>query len=389
MKTGYASYLMTRSGVRRFQKHRSPRSERPTFAVLGAGNGGQAMAAHLAVMGLETTLFNRSRATLEQIHHNGGIVLEGVLAGFAHEVRLTDNIADAIAGGDVIMVTTPAFAHRDLARRMAPHLADGQLVVLNPGRTLGAVEFEYELRKNGCRADVVVAEAQSLLYACRAVEPGRVKVFSVKKSVPLAAFPGERTEEAISLLHRVFPQFTSAPSVLHTGLGNIGAVFHPGPVVLNVARIESGERFEHYRDGITPSVAVLLEGLDSERLQVAEAFGIELPSAREWLGEAYGSTGETLYQALQSTPAYKGLLAPENLQTRYLWEDVPTSLVPIASLGREAGVKTPVIDSIITLASHLLGEDFAGSGRTLRSLDLEGVGVEGIIEALETGRRVA
>ncbi len=28
------------------------------FAVLGAGNGGRAMAAHLALMGFETSLYN-------------------------------------------------------------------------------------------------------------------------------------------------------------------------------------------------------------------------------------------------------------------------------------------------------------------------------------------
>ncbi len=386
MKT---TLITTRSGAARRRNLRLPHPEKIAFAVLGAGNGGQAMAAHLALMGLETTLFNRGARTLSGIRANGGISLEGGLSGFADDVGLTHDIAEAVSGRDVIMVATPAFAHRYLASRVAPHLVDGQLVVLNPGRTLGAVEFESELRKNGCHADVIVAEAQSLLYACRAAAPGRVKVYSVKKSVPLAAFPGERTEEALALLRRAFPQFVSAPSVLHTGLGNIGAVFHPGPVVLNAARVEGGPGFEHYREGITPAVAAVLERLDAERLQVAEAYGIALPSALDWLDQAYGTKENTLYAALQATTAYKGILAPDSLETRYLREDVPTGLVPIASLGREAGVATPVIQSIITLASHLVGEDLAASGRTLGALGLEGAGVEGILEALETGRRVA
>ena len=33
----------------------------PKFAVIGAGNGGQATAAHLALMGFEVNLYNRGK----------------------------------------------------------------------------------------------------------------------------------------------------------------------------------------------------------------------------------------------------------------------------------------------------------------------------------------
>ncbi|MGE5575937.1 MAG: NAD/NADP octopine/nopaline dehydrogenase family protein [Syntrophothermus sp.] len=376
------NHILTPLSFIRRRKHSYYHPERPAFAVIGAGNGGQAMAAYLALKGHRVTLFNRSRPTLEKIGKRGGITLEGVLTGFARGLELTDDPARAVHGADIVMVTTPAFAHRKLAASLAPHLVDGQIVVLNPGRTLGTVEFECELRANGCLADVTVAEAQSLLYACRAVEPGLVKVFSIKRSVPLAAFPAERTGEVLEAINHIFPQFVPAPSVLHTGLGNIGAVFHPAPVILNAGRIESGQPFEHYREGITPGVATVLEALDAERLEVAQAYGMNLPSAREWLGETYGATGDTLYAALQATEAYRGLSAPGDFQTRYLREDVPASLVPIASLGREAGVATPVIDSIIMLASSLVKVDFWASGRTLDSLGLDGLGVQGVLEVL-------
>lgn len=379
MKNHIPTFL---SFIRR-RKRSHHRSGPPAFAVIGAGNGGQAMAAYLALQGYRVTLFNRSRPTLEKIGKRGGITLEGVLTGFARGLELTDDPAEAVRGADVVMVTTPAFAHRKLAEVLAPHLTDGQIVVLNPGRTLGAVEFECELRANGCLADVIVAEAQSLLYACRAVKPGLVKVFSIKRSVSLAAFPAERTGEVLEAISGIFPQLVPAPNVLHTGLGNIGAVFHPAPVILNAGRIENGQQFEHYREGITPAVATVLEALDAERLEVAQAYGMSLPSAREWLGKTYGAAGDTLYAALQATDAYKGLSAPGDFQTRYLREDVPTSLVPIASLGREAGVATPVIDSIIVLASSLVGVDFWANGRTLDSLGLDGLGVEGILEVLK------
>ncbi len=39
------------------------------------------------------------------------------------------------------MVVTPSSAHRDVAAGLASYLQDGQIVVLNPGRTCGAIEF--------------------------------------------------------------------------------------------------------------------------------------------------------------------------------------------------------------------------------------------------------
>jgi len=40
--------------------------------------------------------------------------------------------------------------------------------------------------------------------------------------------------------------------VLHTGLNNMGAIFHPALTILNAGRIEStGGEFQFYIDGVT------------------------------------------------------------------------------------------------------------------------------------------
>ena len=40
---------------------------------------------------------------------------------------------------EVIMVVLPSSAHADIAKAAAPHLKDGQIVILHPGRTCGAL----------------------------------------------------------------------------------------------------------------------------------------------------------------------------------------------------------------------------------------------------------
>ena len=51
------------------------------FTVIGAGHGGKAMAAHLALMGFTVTLFNRTAEHVEIIKKRGGIELDSVEGG--------------------------------------------------------------------------------------------------------------------------------------------------------------------------------------------------------------------------------------------------------------------------------------------------------------------
>lgn len=358
----------------------------PRFCVVGAGNGGLAVAGYLSLAGFPTKLFNRTPARLDDIRRNGGIMVQGGIQGFARLDVVTSDIAEAMTDVDVVMVVIPASGHRSLARSLAPHLKDGQVVVLNPGRTLGAVEFEYILRTAGCQTNVVVAEAQTMLYASRRVGKARVMVHGIKSRVPLAALPAWQTERVVRMLSLAFPQFVPERHVLCTGLDNVGAVLHPVPTILNLARIDTGEKFEYYHEGITPRVARLLGEIDRERLAVAAAFGVEAKSTKEWLREAYGAEGCNLFEAIKNNPGYKGILAPDALPTRYLTEDVPMGLVPMSSLGRLVGISTPVMDSIITLASMLDGVDYRKEGRTLDRVGLGGMTVRDIYNLILEGR---
>ncbi|MBP7152713.1 MAG: NAD/NADP octopine/nopaline dehydrogenase family protein, partial [Paludibacteraceae bacterium] len=96
-------------------------------------------------------------------------------------------------------------------------------------------------------------------------------------------------------------------------------------------------------------------------------------SARQWFYMAYSTTGETLFEAMRKNPGYKGILAPKTLKMRYIEEDVPFSLVPIASIGKMLGVRTPVIDSLILIASVLNNSDYMHEGRTVKRLGIEGM----------------
>jgi opine dehydrogenase len=356
------------------------------FAVLGAGNGGQAMAAYLALKGYRVNLYNRGQERIKYVKERGGIQLSGIIEGFGKLDRVTTYIEEAIRDVEVIMIVAPAIAHKYLAEKLSPYLRKGQIIILNPGRTGGALEFNNILRDKHPEADVIIAEAQTFLFASRITGDARAKIFGIKNKVAIAAFPSTKTRQVIDKISPAFPQFTAVENVLKTSLDNIGAVFHPTPTLLNMAWIEStGGEFNYYQQGISPAVASVIEKIDEERRQVAYRLGIDPISASDWLRMSYGVKGKNLYELLQNNNQYHEIGAPSIINHRYIFEDVPMSLVPIASLGRMFNVKTPTIEMVINLANLVFKTDFRETGRTVESLGIKGLNSKQILNLVNIG----
>lgn len=359
------------------------------YTVIGAGHGGKAMAAHLALMGADVALWNRTFEHIAVVKKRGGIELEspeGGPHGFGKIKLVTSDLGEAIHHAQVIMVVLPSSAHADIAKAAAPYLKDGQIVILHPGRTLGALEFAKVIRDNGCTADVTVAEAETFIYASRADGPAQARIFRIKEAVPLAALPSSRNELVLEAIHHAYPQFIDGVDVLHTGLNNMGAIFHPALTLLNMGWIESTHGdYQFYIDGVTPSVARVLEVLDRERVTVASSLGIRARTSLEWLKLAYDTVGEDLHEAIHNQPGYYGIKAPPTLNHRYIFEDVPMSLVPIASLGIRYGVSVRGMDSIIRLGSIIHRTDYWRRGRTVERLGLEQWSVSELTRFVQEG----
>jgi opine dehydrogenase len=343
------------------------------ITVMGAGHGGKAMAAHLAIMGAKVTLYNRTWKNVEAINERGGISLKSTerIHGFGDIAYVTSNIEKAVKASRIIMVVVPAFAHAEIAKKVSPYLQDGQIIVLNPGRTLGAFAFRKVLKDTECRADVILAETQTFIYASRSDGPAQAYIYRIKDAVPLAAFPAENTQEVLKALKPFYPQYIDGKTVLHTGLNNIGAIFHPAITLHNAGWIEAFEgEFQFYIDGVTPSIAKVMEAIDRERVRIGSGIGVNLMTAREWLKLAYDAEGENLFEAIHNQQGYRGIKAPTTINHRYINEDIPMSLVPMASLGKMLGLRVRGMESIIRLACIIRQKDYWESGRTVQSLGL-------------------
>ena len=224
------------------------------IAVLGAGHGGLAMAGHLALMGHKVNLYNRGEERLWGVKSSGTIEITGEVEGFGKISLATTSMKDAISGVELIMVVVPANGHHWMAEQMAPYLTDDQIIILHPGRTFGALEFKQVLSRKKVTADVIIAEAQTFIYASRATGPSQVHIFRIKHSIPVASIRAHLIPKVISKLRQFYPQFVPGDNVVKTSFENIGSVFHPAICILNAGWIEHDSDFQFYHEGATPGV---------------------------------------------------------------------------------------------------------------------------------------
>lgn len=355
------------------------------IAVIGSGNGGQSIAGYLALQGYETSLYDIDVNKMDILKQKGGIQLMGRIEGFGKIDCITTDIADAVKDAEIVMVTTVANAHRAVAKSIAPFIEEGQVIILNPGRTCGALVFNETLKAEGCTKRYYLGEAQTLVYACRVIENGKVNVIGVKDEVLLAGLPAADTDYILSKINPIYPCFMKADNVLRTSLENIGAMFHPCVCLFNAATIERQDEFWFYRD-MTEQVAHFIEKFDEERLAVGKAYGVDLLSVREWIKFAYKDTvGETLCERMKNNPAYHDIKAPGTIFTRQLTEDIPTGVLPIMELGKAAGVDVPLLDSMVKTIEALLDMDLHTNGRSLKNLGFEGKSREEILNFITNG----
>ena len=179
-------------------------------SIIGAGNGGQAIAAYLSIQGCDVSICDTDSAKIEELKELGYIRLQGRIEGVGKVSCFTTDVADIIPESDIVMVTTTANAHHAVAKSIAPFVKDNQIIILNPGRTCGALVFKQALKEAGCSKRYFLGEAQTLVYACRLVKNGVVNIIGVKDEVLLSALPASDTKYILRIINKYYPCFIEA-----------------------------------------------------------------------------------------------------------------------------------------------------------------------------------
>jgi opine dehydrogenase len=351
-----------------------------SVAVLGAGNGGCAAAADLGSRGYEIRLFNRSPGRLAAIAERGGLNKVGATGeGFVELAVVTTDLAEAVLGADLVMLTVPISTHPFFASGLSTLLRPEQVMFLNPGHMGGGLFMAHELFRLTGKRDVRICEASTLAYGCRMKDPVTINIMATMTNLPFAAFPTRHQQELYEIVSPLYPDLQQASHVLETGFLAINAVEHPPQIICNAGWLEHTKGdYLFYYEGTTPSVGRVIDALDAERIALAEAAGIPTRPFTEVFHQmgyttAHAAAVGSAHVALQESAPNRWVKGPATLDHRYINEDVGWGLVPWSEMGRAYGVPTPAMDALIVLAGVLNGRDYRAEGLTLPRLGIEGL----------------
>lgn len=342
------------------------------IAVLGGGNGSFAAAGDFALAGHDVRLWRRD-ADAVAAHRTAGSRITVKDSRGKHDAQLalvTADIAEAIRDAELILCPTPAFAQHDIARVIAPHLADGQVVYLPPA-TFGSMIFAKAAHDAGNHADVSFAETGTLPWLTRKHGPFEIAVTIRAKRLPTGVFPLKNADHALAVIGKAFPGVIEpCGDALSGALMNAGGIIHPPLIVMNAGPIEHFERWDIHKEGTQAAIRRVTDALDAERIQVREALGYTGPHFP--LAHHYAKEGEEwMYgrgshdRLTDSGDWREQLVLTEH---RYMREDLRLGLSFIVSCAKLAGVDTPLAKAFLAIGGAVCGEDFLNSGRTLASL---------------------
>ena len=344
------------------------------LAVIGAGNGGAAAAVELTIAGHEVALYGRSADTIAPFSQDGirymGVFGEGVV----RPALLSSRLAEVINGAEAAIVCLPTFAHVEVARALyGAGWNATRPVILNPGHTGGAFEFETTYRAAATEVPPI-AEFATLAYVARKPMPDTVNITGRAKSLRAAAMPG--AANALRVACTLFPGAYDTGDVIACDLSNINMVVHPPGAILGAAWVEAtGGDFTFYVQGMTPGVIEIMRALDHERIAVAKAFGHDLPNIIDEMkavGTVPADADSGDYAAIAAGDANRRIKAPDSLSHRYYVEDFNHGLVPFLAYAQIAKVAVPVATALTKLGLTATAGRGAMVQRTAATMGFEG-----------------
>jgi opine dehydrogenase len=354
-------------------------------AVIGAGNGGKALAGHIASKGHEVAIYEGLEPGQDflRLKEARRISLQGDIACSGELICATTNIEEAIDGAQVIIVVVPAFAHEPIFNQLMPSVKDGDRIILVPGN-FGTLLFKKMMREKGVSKKVSISETASLPYACRATSHNTVMIHKAKRILKIATHPADANAGIVQMMNTIMDIFVPARNVLEVSLDNINSVLHPLPVLLNVGAIERNpETFRHYMDGVTPLISDKIDRMDKERLAVGKAYSLNLLPTLDQLKMYYGENDSTsIFDYVNSNDSpYKDIVG-HSLYSRYITEDIPYVVLPTMLLGEKAGIDMPLFRLCVDLACQLHDRDYVESGHSLRNLGISDMDRQGLLDYL-------
>ena len=355
--------------------------------VIGGGNGALTTAADMALAGFRVRMWTAFPEECGEIYKTKTIKMRGLGRQGAAKIQVvTKDLGEAVRDADVICSPSPAFSQPDIAKILAPHIQDGQVLFLSPG-SMGAYLFAKVFKEERCLKDIAIAEPGTLPYLTRKTASDEVLVSGHAVRLPVGVFPARKTETAIGVMRELYPAVHPVENALSVALLNVGPIIHSVLVLLNTGPIEHLQAWDIHNEGATKSVRKLILAHDRERIALRKALGFT--SHHYPFSDHYDPNSKDLW--MYGRKAHSDLVKSESWREkldfghRYVQEDVKCNLALLCSISDLCRVETPIAHSLLKLIGVIADEDFMRTGRTLEALGLSHVSMDHITQLLDKG----
>lgn len=361
------------------------------IAVLGGGAIGKTVAADCKLAGREVRLYSRSAKAIENLDRTG-ILLDGVqrnLYGFERSGKafpdvVSTDMAEVVKGAGLIVIGIPAHAHEDYLKTLVPLLEDGQVVHIYTDNYASLLLRKY-MKEMGCTKKVIVGGWGSAPYGTRIETLGgyRLPHVGVKyRAITLrgACLPMTDIDDFMGSTEYLpcMDAITqgngpvAGDTMLDIGFSNINPVIHVPASVLGVSTMENWScifgkepgTYSLYSHGLCPSICRVQYQFYEEEIAIAKAIGVSVPEysyetffsrrsvlTQEYMGLDENGKDNVVFPLDQ--PCDEGNTGPDNIDHRYITEDIPVGCKIYHDLGVKFGVPTPIIDSMIVLGGAM------------------------------------
>lgn len=385
--------------------------ENAPIAVLGGGAVGKTCGADCALAGQKVNIcdldpfFDKALGTVKRTGITLAPKAPGTKTRYGFERfgkgefnLVTNDVAECVKGCKLVIVGIPSVAHEAFFKELIPALEDGMIIHIIPDN-YGSLRLRKMMREMGCTKDVIVGGWSSAPYGTRVGTEGGVMDSTVElvyRAITLrgAALPAKDTADFVKSSQYLgcFDAITQGDgavegdTVMDIGFSNVNPVIHVPGTLLGVGTMENwgvvyggNDKYTYsiYSHAFCPSISEVQYEFYQEEMRLAEAMGVGIQPFEKKvffqrtsvLGSEYmGEECDVPFSDQWPTGFGTG---PFSITNRYVTEDVPVGCHMYHELGKKFGVATPVIDSMITLASVMNKEDYFASGMKLEDIGLD------------------
>lgn len=337
--------------------------------ILGAGAAACGAAAQLSVLGHDPILWSPSGRSTTALAAGEPLRATGAIEASFHP-RIAASAEEAVVDTDAVMLAMPGYAHKLAFDAIAPHLKQGQPVIISSHASFGALYLAQLLAARKISVPIIVWG--TTLTTGRKASPTEVAVNSLRSKIDLATVPENAAAAALALCTTLFGErFVPREGLLAIALSNLNPQNHLAIALFNLTRMERGETWGQ-AENVTPAVGRVMEALDAERLAIAEAFGVAVRTIREHYAFSYQLPVASIAEMNAELHGRgKGGFGPTTLESRYVLEDAPYGLLPTVLLGRLVGRPATLHEAGLTLLSSAYGRDFSGENDLLPALGFD------------------